>query len=87
MDYPAVECIDDPPAERKIEQAWLECRSPLGYCAYQDIHDKTDLPYLVILGALKAMHKRNPYVITFNIDRNGNNVYFKLNIIKEIRNL
>ena len=50
-----------------------------GYIAYTDLR-KSRMPYPRIFAVIKTLHTRNPYTITPNINRMGENVYVKIHL-------
>jgi len=70
--------VDNPEAEKAIVSTWDQYKNPVGYVSFRQIHDTTNLPYPLIFGVLKDIFTRHPYSVIFNVERMGQNVYFKL---------
>lgn len=77
--------IVDVKSLERIVEAWNVTKSPLGYTSYTDIYIHTHIPYSKIFGVLKCLHNADPHSIIFNINRMGQNVYFKLVSKKVVR--
>jgi len=67
---------------KDLKTAWEKCKSDLGYATYDDVSKAmgTDVSY--IASHLKWIWKQNPLSVSFNIDRMGANVCFRLNFPK-----
>ena len=80
MDYRKVMPTDNvgPDVERLITQAWDKTKSGLGYTTFRDVQEATKLPYAFLFGILKRWEIKDPYSISFNINRMGACLYFKI---------
>lgn len=77
MKYREMPSLYEDEAVSKIVLAWHEAKSILGYATYNDIAKISDLPIEKVMGNIKGMHQKNPYAVTFQVNRAGENVYVK----------
>ena len=78
MRYSEISSLYDNEVVSKILSAWNQAKSPLGYVAYNDIASISKLPIEKVMANIKAMHQKNPYAVSFQVNRAGENVYVKL---------
>jgi len=65
----------------KIYKIWEKNKSELGYISY--FHFKREIGLEKLFGILKYIYIKNPYSLRFQVNRMGENVYFKIMVNKE----
>jgi len=83
MKYKEVNPIVDERMFKQIQSAWEKVKSPLGYSTYRDVSEKLRIPVGQLMQYLKGMHQQNPYSVRFQVNRMGDNVYFKFPTARE----
>lgn len=79
MVYKEVEPLVDKEIFKQIWFAWGKIKTPtVGYCTYRDVAKELKMPVGRLMQYLKGMHKQDPYSVRFQVNRMGDNVYFKL---------
>ena len=76
--YKETEIVEDEDYLKRVIEAWRATKGPIGYTTFTSIQGYTHLPYDIIFGVLKWLHKTNPYAVIFSVERMGKCVYFKL---------
>ena len=84
MKYKEVEPLVDEEMSKRIQSAWEKIKTPaIGYCTYRDVAKELKMTVGRLMQYLKGMHLQNPYSVRFQVNRMGDNVYFKLPTIRE----
>ncbi len=86
MNYKEVEPLFDIATFKQIYQAWNEVKTPVTeFIDYRTVSTKLQMPVGKLMMYLKGWHQNNPYAVSFNVDRMGCNVSFKIKDIKLIK--
>ncbi|MHC4271997.1 MAG: hypothetical protein ACYST2_06765 [Planctomycetota bacterium] len=78
MNYRDVEPLINVAIFSQIREAHNKTKSPLGYTAYRDVAEVLKMPVGRLMQYIKGMHRQDVNSVRFNVNRMGDNVYFKL---------